>query len=888
MTADRVLVGTEVGDPTHDVSLTDGKVTIGFKIVDGQGNKATGGVTRQPTDRSAIKTTSGDLSYSDLDLPWGNNVQEDWSGGRASKWFEKDKSKYFDSGGVNTQAGYITLAKQETYTKGLRSQEFSLPGSMRFLPLIPGDRAYLAIAVIPSATFTAANVWMWIKKLGTPGASLTLELCSDDANKPGTVLKTATVAVTAITDTLSVFHKFALPSTQSVSAATRYWIKVYSAGGTSTDHWLVGYKNAVGLTKQSAAGSTWADSSIDLYYRITDADVTKKRRFFNYKYMQYVVESPTGAAPKLFMIGDRGVADANTGALSTLVDASKSGSWLVDEFAGCVVWLINGTGASEDTPYRTIVSNTTTVLTLDTPWVIEHDTTTEYVILGANKWREITGHGMTGPVTDIAQASGFVYFAQGDAIAIRRYKWEQAAGAASETWAADGTNMAHKLAVVRDAIQGLLIWKANNNGATGPSIARADAVTSWANLTFGTAITLNVAVGKINSINEGGDPKELYIMCEGTVMKCVTDTSASGSADRLDEIPLNEIRTTMSPRNGVTSIMHNVYLYFNLGRGVEQFYSSDMVDMGPNKGEGLPAERRGYINHMVGYPGSVLMAVNGEAANYSSVLAHVVGNSSYHEEYRAPVVGYEIDSLAFQTIPGTTSDRLYISCGPDIVWLPFPSDDFNILNDSQMRYRHEGYVISGYTTANMIDATKIYNSFKAWSDYLSTDDGQTAKIQYQVDEETGWTDADDYFDESPIKEVTMGGNTPVTGKKMRYRLILQSTDNTKTPQIRSINNESVIRIIVKYAMTWNYKAEDGQVDIRGERTSITAKEMQEQIDYWAENFTPLFIRTNDPVTDRKIVWIDPVATIGKKRSQPSYVGTIVASELRKERYAQTV
>jgi len=414
---DTILVGTEI-DPalrTHDVSLFDGDKKVGFKIVDVAGNQASDGVTRTPTDRNAVKTTSGDASYSDLELPWGTIVQDTWSGGRASKWFETDKSKYMDAGGVNTHAGYVALAKQEQYSIGYRSQDFNLPGSVRFLPIIPGSRQYFAIKYIPTATFTAVNIWLWVKKVGTPANDLVVTICQNNAGAPGTALKTATLAIATITDILSVFQQIALSGNQALTKGTTYWLKISSAGGTSDDHWEVGCNNATGLSVQSSDGTTWASSSMDLYYRITDADVNHPRIFFNYKYAEYFIENTLGAAPKLYLNGDRGVCDSNAAALGTLIDGTKA--WTQNEFIDAIVWIIEGPGSEEPVPYRKITANSATTLTVDSVWLVAHTTATAYVIVADNKWRIVTGHGLTVPVTDCEIASGFLYLAQGDAVA---------------------------------------------------------------------------------------------------------------------------------------------------------------------------------------------------------------------------------------------------------------------------------------------------------------------------------------------------------------------------------------------------------------------------------------------------------------------------------------
>jgi len=41
------------------------------------------------------------------------------------------------------------------------------------------------------------------------------------------------------------------------------------------------------------------------------------------------------------------------------------------------------------------------------------------------------------------------------------------------------------------------------------------------------------------------------------------------------------------------------------------------------------------------------------------------------------------------------------------------------------------------------------------------------------------------------------------------------------------------------------------------------------------------MRTNDPITDKKVVWIDPIPTTNRRKKKTYYTGTIVATELRK-------
>jgi len=375
---------------THHISLSDGSKTIGLKAIDSAGNADPKGITRAPVPRTALKTSTGNPKYSDFELPWTPIAQDDWTGGRAQAEFEKDVSRFFDNYRTNTMGPKVLLGGLEKYTTGYRNQDFSLPGSVSWSALIAGSRKYLAKSFSPSSSYDAATITMLIRRVGTPTAVLTIELCSNNAGDPGSVLQTATVTTTVIDDVVSVLHDFTITS-QTIVSGTTYWVKIYSSAGTDADHWEVGISTTAGTTEESSDNSAWSTSTIDLYYRIRDTDDSIKRHLFQYKNAMYFVENPDTVIPgRLYINGDRGAADSNTGALTTLIDATKV--WTNDEWIGFVVQITAGTGSTESINWRTVTDNDATTLTVDMAWKIEHDTTTEYVVLGSNKWTEITGY----------------------------------------------------------------------------------------------------------------------------------------------------------------------------------------------------------------------------------------------------------------------------------------------------------------------------------------------------------------------------------------------------------------------------------------------------------------------------------------------------------------
>ena len=87
----------------HDVILSDRKGRkIGLKLATSNGKHDPFGFARSPVDRTALKTASGQSSYSDFQYPYSPVVQDDFSGGRGGLDFERDTTKFYDSHRVRT------------------------------------------------------------------------------------------------------------------------------------------------------------------------------------------------------------------------------------------------------------------------------------------------------------------------------------------------------------------------------------------------------------------------------------------------------------------------------------------------------------------------------------------------------------------------------------------------------------------------------------------------------------------------------------------------------------------------------------------------------------------------------------------------------------------
>jgi hypothetical protein len=862
----RVGPKSEVPNPTHHVSLEDeiGR-KIGLLITDTKGNIDNRLITKTPVQHQAFKTASGNQKWSDFEPPWTPIAQDDWSGGRGSKDFDVDITRFADSIGINTTLfAKLFLNSLWNLNTGTRDHTFLMPGSVSWIQLITGSYRYLANLFIPSTSYSAITPSVLVRKVGDPTGSLKIELCSETTNNPGTVNKTATITPASITDCLSFWADTDVAA-ESLTSTTHYWIKVYSdsALDDEVNHWEVAVNDATGTSKRSANNTAWTTADVDLYYNVRSADSYEKTIPFFYKYALY-----KAVGTKVYINGDRGVADINA-ANSTLIDATKSGitvPWGVNEFAGCIVAITAGLGMAEPQRWRKIVSNTSTVLTVDTAWTLGQDTTTEYVILGAEKWREVATTGITGTITDVCVSNDIMYFPQGDAINIRRGKWEQSAGAEVYTWADDGTNKATYMCLVRSTTNSMQVWKGNNSDATSKiSVARATQATSWANLTFGSAITMTDGMGRINGLVEYGETdKYLWVFREGTV-QTISDT------DKIDEIPLKEIRTMMMDNNGIARSTHNAYLYFNLGASLERYYSRNLDDVGPNRDEGLPTDRQGDIRWVIGYPGKYFIGIDGGNSGYSTVMTN--NGTGWSETFRAPYVGQRITAGAFQPIPGTNLDRLWVFCGNETYWIGYPSNTIDPTKDDNMHFLWEGCLESGWIYANLFDAVKLFYRIKLFAEEL-VEDEQFVRVQYKMDDDSEWTELPEQYKTVPSQQQVIRDKFGVSCYRFKYRLILETRDYTKSPMVQTVLMEAISVVVVTYGFSFTTRLKDKDTTMSVHyRDELTGEEKWELLNEWAEGVKPLYMRSTRVPFDKYTVFLDPLQLSPSSEAE-EYIATL--------------
>uniref|UniRef100_A0A6M3JBH7 Uncharacterized protein n=1 Tax=viral metagenome TaxID=1070528 RepID=A0A6M3JBH7_9ZZZZ len=317
----------------------------------------------------------------------------------------------------------------------------------------------------------------------------------------------------------------------------------------------------------------------------------------------------------------------------------------------------------------------------------------------------------------------------------------------------------------------------------------------------------------------------------------------------LVRLPLREMVELMDVDSGRAHTTNGVYLFFNLGEHLERYYNRQLDDVGPDRDAGLPEERRGPPRALASYPGKVLIAIDAGDDGVSSVLAYKDG--AIYEIYRAPRAGDRIRAISHQSIPGSTTGRLWISMGVDMIWVPMST---NPEQSEDYRYCHESVLQTGRIYADLQDVEKFWKSIKLVTEDLAA--GVTIACDYRTSGST-WTEISDVFDTSPLQEIDIVTDYSVSGRWIELRFRIETSDNQVTPVLMGIVIEGLTRIPVKFAYTLTFRAADRDHDLQGEFDPVTGYAKVDQMDTWVASPLPLLLNSWSNYEDGMYVFPEP-------------------------------
>jgi hypothetical protein len=825
--------------PPGDISLSDGTSTVYLKLANSQGQPDARALRAMGMPRTSLQMTQGDPDYGSFVLPYIPVVQKDWSGGRGLEDWTKDTTRYYDSYQMDTRAAEgVILGPKATPTR----TQYSTGEATSYYTLLPTEG--MATAYTPTVSFALKSIVtsIYVSTYAVGDNTITVKLYSDTSSHPNVLLATSNAVRLYAEGAADV--EFLI--SYSLVAGTKYWIEI-----------LAGADIGSGAATATGAGIVHSDSP----YTVISATKTwalALRAFssgesilFEYKGTLFAVTKPDDfSAPKIFQNGLRGmVTTPNTGVLNI----TYTGLTLASSLAGKIIKIVAGPGSEEETPWRVIAGNLTTAnadIYVSPPWNVVHSTATEFVILGRDAWPEITGHGLTKPVTDVLVVDDIVYFCQGDATNIRRGRLKS--DATWDTWADDGTNKATFMDLIPDTTGKRKVWAAQ---ATTSNIYSCDVVAWGTNLTFGTAIVCGNPKSRITNLIAYGQPQIPHVLKE--------DSFGSVSSGIYAQVPLSEIQYARSENNGRAACQFGVYLFFSLLDGLERYYDNRLDDIGPNRDEGFPTTRQGPVYGLIPYPGGIIASVDGGDSGYSCIMYW--NQLGWHELYRGDK-GIRFKNLYVQVIPGSTVDRLWFSAEEDIYYIPIC---MNPRKQADYSYRisavDPGYLITSWYKTQFAEVTKFWKSITLFTDNLLTTH-QYLTVSYQTDTEDDddtWHLVGTNVTTSPIQELLLSSTNNVTGKRIRFKIAFYSDSATISPRLKAITINAVCRVPMKKSWSLTFMAESAMTDRNGKPQAMTLDQLTAKLAEWADSSqraAPLTMRSLLSVVDGtagQTVFIDP-------------------------------
>jgi len=839
---------------THHISLTNnaGTTTIGLKLVDPKS------IIESPLQQTSLKMSQGDTDYSDFNLPFTPITQKDWKGGRAQLNFEDDKTRYMGTYQIDTSRGDIRLAPKSTLTTGYETI-MSNSGTASTVVLDANGSDMWASAIHATATKTYQRLSLSVYNPNAVEIIIQTAIWTNSVGKPGSLVSGSVSSLARVqTNTEAQSIDFFMTGA-ALTSGTEYWLLIYTIHPVATatpPYYQVTFSTVADASDITIKfGSNWnaVKATSALAYQLGEMP-NSQARFFEYKGAIYaVINSSSGGAPRLFMNGFRGVAQA------TYATSNFVGSWSTGTLTNKIVKVTGGKGYNSFTNWRKIISGSAGTYAVAPYWDFTPDNTTELVVLGCDTWQEIgigsapDAHGLTASVTDICVVNGIVYFAQGEAVTMRRMREYNSSGTWTREFADDGTNKSTFIEPITATTGKIQIWKCNNpTDGSAPNVSYSgvkawgtalDFTTKPTEITGDWPILVGDSTSKITGIAPYGTPTMPWVMKE--------DSFGAVSNGIWAPVPISEMRSVRSEDNGAAVAQYGVYLYFSLLDGLEKYYDNRLDDIGPNLDEGFVVGRRGRVSKIISYPGRPIILYDAGDTGESCILVQVEG---WHEIQRASI-GRRIRDGIVQVIPGDTVDRLWYDVSGSIYWIPIA---VNPDNTTGYQYESYGYIVSSWFNGGFKEINKFWSALQLFTKNLSASHIYI-NAAYQTDIDTIFHNTNGPFNVSPMQKGSLEATNTAYGKRWRYRLWLITDNPSVSPIVEAVTVESITRVPMKSTWTLTAYADDAGRDLQGKHETLTAKGLLDQLKTWANSDstpTPLTMHSNLGMFDSKTVFIE--------------------------------
>ena len=322
---------------------------------------------------------------------------------------------------------------------------------------------------------------------------------------------------------------------------------------------------------------------------------------------------------------------------------------------------------------------------------------------------------------------------------------------------------------------------------------------------------------------------------------------------QLKPIYLAEIEELEHQRNCELMLVNDVYLYFNLEGKVQRYYAGKLDNIGPDADDGLPLELQGIPCTGATYPGRVYIGRDADRKISTVMFRKAHG---WHEIYRG-YIGDKIRKIHILARPDTT-DRMYISVGPNIIWVPISLDPEN---DSDYRFNYEFAIETGRIYAGLRDTDKYFHALKLVAENIAAvgpyypSDGEL-EVDYRIWEKSNYKTLGTAYT-SDTQTVNFSSDNDVSGEYIQLRIRGYTDSSDGTPILVAAVLKSLERLDVNNTFTYTIELKEGKsLDILGQEDSTGISKL-EQLETWIDSPLPLTLSSTSAFEDDKLVFIEP-------------------------------
>lgn len=319
---------------------------------------------------------------------------------------------------------------------------------------------------------------------------------------------------------------------------------------------------------------------------------------------------------------------------------------------------------------------------------------------------------------------------------------------------------------------------------------------------------------------------------------------------------LGDIGFIRSENNGQAVLSHGLYVYFSWGGySLQRLYNLsgtyDLSNVGPDKDEGLPDDRRGPIVALRGTPPGIVAAVDGGDDKTSSILVQPVKPFGWHEIFQGPFTGGRVQNIYFQD---SYRPRLWFDFDGELCYQDWPRHTFNPLKDSGLTFNEEAILVSSTIDMGVSSLPKYIESIHGAVENLAS--RNEIRLDYQINEDVGtttWIEAGAFqINPSDVVEVNRG-----EVYRIRFRLRIVCNDECSPPIVNATVLEGFARTPIKYQWNMRVKTSSIQRDLSGVSKDADPDELLTWLKEAAVNTKAILMRSIWEQMDNKYVVVEP-------------------------------